>query len=80
MCLVLIIPLLGYFFNMQLVQFILAVLDVTVSEGHDPELLETDKEGNKSTESGKPSCYDLIAEKRLIVSTQVYALLTTLCQ
>jgi len=64
---------------MQLVQFILAVLDVTVSEGHDPELLETDKGGNKSTESGKPSCYDLIAEKRLIVSTQVHALLTTLC-
>ena len=53
MCYVLIIPLLDYFFNMQLVQFILAVLDVTVSEGHDPELLEADKEGNKSTESGK---------------------------
>ena len=56
------------------------MLDVTVSEDHDPELLETDKDGNKSTESGKPSCNDLIAEKRRIVSTQMHALLTPLCQ
>ena len=49
------------FCNMQVLQFILAVLDVTKNEDHDHELLD------QCTESGT-SCYGFVAEKRLTVS------------
>jgi len=56
----------------QLLQFILAVLDVTVSEDHasiDHDLLEADEWGYKPEHENfwTPSCYDVIAERRLMV-------------
>ena len=57
---------------MQLLHFILAVLDVTVSEDNvsiNRELLEADENGYapKHNEFRAPSCYDVIAEERLTV-------------
>ena len=55
--------------NVQLLDFILAVLDVTVSEDPTHELLEADENGYTPDcdEFSAPSCYDVIAEERLTV-------------
>ena len=56
--------------NVQLLDFILAVLDVTVSEDPHHELLEADENGYTPADCNEfraPSCYDVIAEERLTV-------------
>ena len=61
-----------HFLNLQLLHFILAVLDVTISEDHvsiDHELLKADTNGYtpEHDEFTAPSCYDVIAAERLTV-------------